>query len=141
MYAYISCRHGALRWSTCDQYVYTPGWSLTSTILGLRSSSLLAPSNRNVSKISDSRTGISTAHKQSNELTANSMFHALGPSNTLSIQESPPNSDGISPQTQCLDYIRTPINTSIHVDLKWLGFLLGSIVLWGQAFRVGDRCR
>jgi hypothetical protein len=40
---------------------YTPGWSLTSTMLGRNSSSLFAPSRRNVSKISDSKTIVISA--------------------------------------------------------------------------------
>lgn len=42
---------------------HTPAWSLTSTMLGRRSSTLLAPSRRNARRISDSRTGHEHTHK------------------------------------------------------------------------------
>ena len=67
-------------------------------------------------------------------LTANSMFDPLGSGNTLSIQESPPNTHSISSQTKRFDNIRAPIDTSVDIYFEWFRCLLGSIVLWSQSF-------
>jgi hypothetical protein len=67
-------------------------------------------------------------------LTANSMFHALCPSNTLSIQEPSPDTHSIRTKTERFHNIRSPIDPSINVYFEWLGRLLGSIIFRSQPF-------
>ena len=66
------------------------------------------------------------------------MLDTLGTGDTLSVQESPPDSNGISPQTKRLDYIGTPIDTSIHIYLEWPRRFFRRIICRRQALWIRD---